>query len=389
MKKLFYLLLMLFPVTTFSQLQSLMNIKTWAYQLQGINIAQIAADTSFDLIIIDYSIDGTDEGKFTPQEITQIRNSGKKVISYLSIGEAEDYRYYWQSSWSTSPPSWLGPENPDWAGNYKVRFWDPQWQSIIFSYVDTIIAQGFDGIYMDIVDAYYYWMVDNPEEPYADTLMMNYIENIRSHITSVTGNTDFIMIPQNAEDIINSDNVDASQKAAYFNTINACGVEDVFCYGGLDEDNPFNPDTYRIGQLQEWLSNSKQVFSIEYLTQPTLINQYITAAHAQNFVPYVCMRALDQLCPGIPVGIVEFEKSKFSVMPNPSDGHFFIYGDFSGDVTISVYSHTGACLIQYQKSCSKAGEDGIDIDISDFSEGFYYVKLQNENNTEVFKIFLY
>ncbi|MFA4853210.1 MAG: hypothetical protein WC599_11880, partial [Bacteroidales bacterium] len=63
-----------FPLVSLSQTQSLMNVKTWAYQLQNINISQIAADTSFKLIVIDYSSDGTDTNKFTPQQIAQIKN---------------------------------------------------------------------------------------------------------------------------------------------------------------------------------------------------------------------------------------------------------------------------------------------------------------------------
>jgi cysteinyl-tRNA synthetase, unknown class len=371
MKRSLFLTVILLPFISIAQLQSLMSVKTWAYQLQGISISQIAADTSFDLVIIDYSIDGTDEGKFTTAEIASIKSSGKKVISYLSIGEAEDYRFYWQSSWSTSPPSWLGPENPDWAGNYKVRFWDPQWQSIIFSYVDTIIDQGFDGVYMDIVDAYYYWMEENPEEAYADTLMMNYVENIRAHITSVTGNGNFIMIPQNAEDIINSTNTTPVQKTAYFNAVNACGVEDVFCYGSLDEDNPYNPDAYRLGQLQEWLAGNKQVFSIEYLTQTALIDQYTTGAHNEDFVPYVCTRALDQLCPGIPVGINENDVQEFSVTPNPCNGTLFLKGKYSGKLQMSLYSSVGSCLMQLQD----AGDGKFDL--SALPDGIYFLRLQD------------
>ena len=102
---------------------------------------------------------------------------------------------------------------------------------------------------MDIIDAYYYWMVENPQQPSADTLMMHFVKNIRHHIDSVTGNNNFIMIPQNAEEIINSTNVSPSQKKAYFNALNGIGVEDVFCYGEMNENNPFNPDTFRIGQL--------------------------------------------------------------------------------------------------------------------------------------------
>lgn len=305
---------------SFSQTASLMNVNTWAYQLQNININQVVNDSTFELIVIDYSIDGTDAGKFTQQEITQIKNSGKKAIAYISIGEAENYRYYWQSVWNTTPPIWLGPENPDWAGNFKVKFWDPQWQNIIFSYIDTIINQGYDGVYMDIIDAYYYWQVENPLEPMADSLMIQFVLNIRNHISSITTNT-FYIIPQNGEDVINSTNVSQNLKTNYFNVINAVGVEDVFFYGSLNEDNPYNPDNYRIQQLQEYQANNKRIFSIEYLTQLNKIQQYYTVAQNENYVPYSCVRALDLLCNGIQVGIKEKQKDNaIEVYPNPTSG---------------------------------------------------------------------
>ncbi|MFA4853148.1 MAG: MJ1477/TM1410 family putative glycoside hydrolase [Bacteroidales bacterium] len=395
MRTCFTFFFILISYSGFAQLQSLMNVKTWAYQLQNINISQIAADTSFKLIVIDYSSDGTDESKFTPQEISQIKASGKKVISYISIGEAEDYRYYWQSSWITTPPAWLGAENPDWPGNYKVKFWDPQWQNIIFSYVDTIINQGFDGIYMDIIDAYYYWMVENPQKPDADSLMVRFVRNIRDHVNTVTGNTDFIMIPQNAEDIVNSTNVTPAQKTAYFNTVNAIGVEDVFCYGNLDEDNQYNPDTYRINQLQEYLTNGKQVFSIEYLTQANLISQYVNGAHSNNFVPYVCVRALDQLCPGIPAGLEEIinlptgqaGEENISLYPNPSTGGVFLSGNnLDKKSVILVFSSLGCLIKKYSMNELNISGNELSIDMSAFSEGVYFLKVFTKTGIECKRI---
>ena len=43
------------------------------------------------------------------------------VLAYLSIGEAEDYRGYWDPSWVDASgvpipgvaPAWLGAENPE------------------------------------------------------------------------------------------------------------------------------------------------------------------------------------------------------------------------------------------------------------------------------------
>lgn len=120
--------------------------------------------TNYDLLIMDlFFNDGVTQ--FTSDEITQLKNKangGKRlVISYMSIGEVEDYRYYWQSSWSNNKPTWMAGENPDWPGNYKVWYWEKEWQDIIFgnnsSYLKKILDANFDGVYLDIIDAFNYF----------------------------------------------------------------------------------------------------------------------------------------------------------------------------------------------------------------------------------------
>ena len=119
--------------------------------------------TNYDLVVLDLYFRNSTE--FTISEINQIRkkaNGGKRLVfSYASIGEAEDYRYYWLDNWNTTPPSWLDAENPNWAGNYKVRYWQPEWQQIIYgndtSYMKKIINAGFDGVYLDLVDSFWFY----------------------------------------------------------------------------------------------------------------------------------------------------------------------------------------------------------------------------------------
>lgn len=119
-------------------------------------------DTNFDIIIIDLFFY---EQMLTKDDVESLKikknGSSRIIICYMSIGEAEDYRYYWQTSWYTNPPSFLTAENPNWPGNYKVKYWDPAWQAIIFgnddSYLKKIIDAGFNGVYLDIIDAFEYF----------------------------------------------------------------------------------------------------------------------------------------------------------------------------------------------------------------------------------------
>lgn len=119
-------------------------------------------NTDYDLIIMDLFFDGAELTAADVASISTKKSGGTRlVVAYMSIGEAEDYRYYWESSWSYAPPSWLDAENPDWAGNYKVKYWDKTWQEIIYgndsSYMKKIIDAGFDGVYLDIIDAFEYY----------------------------------------------------------------------------------------------------------------------------------------------------------------------------------------------------------------------------------------
>jgi len=119
--------------------------------------------TNHDLLIIDLFYEGSD--MLSAQDVASMKhkaNGGQRlVIAYCSIGEAEDYRYYWSSTWDTDPPEWLDEENPDWPGNYRVCYWEPDWQDIIYgndqSYLKKILDVGFDGVYLDIIDAFEYW----------------------------------------------------------------------------------------------------------------------------------------------------------------------------------------------------------------------------------------
>lgn len=118
------------------------------------------SETNYDILIID--LFDNDGKKLTEHNISHLRrkaNGGSRLVfAYMSIGEAEEYRHYWKSDWESHPPLWLDEENPNWEGNYKVKYWEPGWKKLILgkpdSYLDMILESGFDGVYLDIVDAF-------------------------------------------------------------------------------------------------------------------------------------------------------------------------------------------------------------------------------------------
>jgi cysteinyl-tRNA synthetase len=119
------------------------------------------AETNYDLILIDLFFD---DYEFTSEEIQQLKtkaNGGQRlVISYISIGSAENYRYYWENNWKRNNPKWIKKKYDGYEDEYWIEFWDEEWQNIIYgndsSYIKKIINAGFDGVYLDNVEAYYF-----------------------------------------------------------------------------------------------------------------------------------------------------------------------------------------------------------------------------------------
>lgn len=116
-------------------------------------------NTDYDYIIMDLFYCGKEFTATQIEEMKQKAKGGKRLlICYLSIGEAENYRYYWQTDWTVGNPSFIEKEDPNWQGNFYVKYWETEWKEIIYgndnSYLKKIIDAGFDGVYLDIIDAF-------------------------------------------------------------------------------------------------------------------------------------------------------------------------------------------------------------------------------------------
>jgi cysteinyl-tRNA synthetase len=218
----------------------------------------------------------------------------------MSIGEAENYRWYWQNDWTVTyngqpgphAPAWLGPENPAWPGDYKVKYWRPGWQKIIYgspnSYLDKLLATGYDGVYLDVVDAFQYWGTGEPgglSLATAKQYMVEFVEGMANYARVTKGQPGFAVFPQNAEELC--------AFPSYVKTVTGIGHEDVWYDGNTP--NPPSVVNPIIAALNVFLKDGKLVLVIDYCTEPATINDFYAQARAHGYVPYATDRALDKL----------------------------------------------------------------------------------------------
>lgn len=276
----------------------LSGVNDFLYQLQNLDLEAIGA-TAYDLVVMDYSADGGPDGEFSAAEIAALKNSpggSKVVIAYMSIGEAETYRFYWGPAWDADgdgvpdpgAPAWLDVENPDWPGNYKVRYWDSGWQAVVMQYTDRLLAAGFDGAYLDIIDAYEYYAEQGRTT--AAQEMADFVAAVRAHARAV--DPGFYIVPQNAPQL-------AALVPAYMEALDGIGQEDI--YYGYEADNAPTPLTVTAeleGYLDLYVAAGKLVLTIDYADYrlvPDYVDDAYSRSRGRGYVPFCTVRALDEL----------------------------------------------------------------------------------------------
>ena len=285
---------------------------TWVYQLQNPNIKNLAK-SGFPLAVIDYSGDGSDDKRFSKNKLQRLIKNNMVPIAYISIGEAESYRYYWEKTWvekkdpnrlTPKAPKWLGHTNPDWEGNFKVRYWDTDWRdNIIKPYLDKIIAQGFNGVYLDIIDGFEYWsdpetynekmeirMADDPVDDDEDAAqrMIALVHWIAQYCrTRSPLGQDFLIFPQNGERILLYD-----EDGSYLEDVSGIGVEDTWY--SAKEKHPRRTIRERLQFLKTFQEKGKQVLSVDYVdtgdreskSNLKRIKTYVSQCRARGFSCY-------------------------------------------------------------------------------------------------------
>lgn len=203
-------------------------------------------------------------------ELDAIRSghAGRKVVAYISIGEAEDYRPYWRKEWGSkgkltaAAPAWLGAENPEWKGNYRVKYWNADWQKLMLAAIDDAMARGFDGVYLDIVDGFETFeqegkeFIDdrvNPETKQSFRRdMVDWVKAIADRTRAK--NPAALVIPQNGSQLV--------AHPDFLEVISAIGIEDLFTNG--NKVQPKSHTNEVLGHLSKITAAKKPALLIEY-----------------------------------------------------------------------------------------------------------------------------
>jgi cysteinyl-tRNA synthetase len=268
------------------------EVRSWAYQLQNVDPVEIKL-SPYDLVVIDYGFDRRNATAF-PREVVELmrtKPNGKKrlILAYFSIGEAESYRYYWQESWLKNRPEWLEPENPEWPGNYLVQYWHPEWHAILYgspdSYLDRILAAGFDGIYVDGADKFEEWQQRRPR---AAAEMVDLVGAIAAYARAQQ--KDFLIIPQNGDGLL--------YNPKFLEVIDAFAREDLL-YGESEEEVRNSRDSIldSLKRMRPVVAAGKPVLVIEYTSNPDVAASMLREIRERGFVGYVARRDLKTLSP--------------------------------------------------------------------------------------------
>ncbi len=256
-------------------------------QMNGVDY-QFLSSTNFQLGIVD-----PDSSGLTSSQISSLQSSGKTLIGYLSIGEAENFRSYWQSSWNTSPPSFLMGQNPNWPGDYNVKYWDPAWQNIAINQAVDMAKAGYNGIMLDVVDAYTVSNVAAADGGITNARadMVKFVEAISAATKAI--NPNFKIIQNNALDLltVNPDDPTTATNTAYLSHIDGVLAEETF-YNG---NSPASWSSWNVQYLEHAVAAGKDVLTIDYPTSTSAQQSAISQSIADGFVPFIGTLNLDSV----------------------------------------------------------------------------------------------
>jgi cysteinyl-tRNA synthetase len=298
------------------------KVSTFMYQIQNLgtkaNIDLLAA-TDYDMLVVEPGFNFKEDAYDVQYLVSKLKtkpDGGKRILlAYIDIGQAEDYRSYWGEDWvpptadKRGIPDFMITIDPDgWSGNYPVAYWYSDWKKIWLgkdALIEMIAKYGFDGVYLDWVEAYddeKVAAVAEAENVNAPDEMIKFISEIRQ--TGKAINSGFLVIPQNAAYLLDINST------AYSAVIDGIAVEDTWFYGSADADwnspnagdlsgGERHADDYstanRIKQNKKFLKLGLPVFTVDYCVKKSNAEYVYRQSRVNGFIPLVTRVSLSRI----------------------------------------------------------------------------------------------
>ncbi len=286
---------------------TLIEVKHWAYVLQGLETPAVyrqVLSRPYDLYVLEpvltekglRDFDAAGMVRRIREHNLKTRGVNPLVLAYVNLGQAEKWRWYFDESWRPGNPGWIAGEDPDgWQDNHSVAFWSPAWRRIMISgykgasQLDAVLSAGFDGIFMDWVQAFSDPTVMKlAQEQNLDPkkAMFAFLEDIRKYArrTSAKARPDFLMIAQNAPELFFAD------PKRYTSVIDGFSAESVWYTGSYTGSSWEHPLGYNLPM--DKLDPDWQAAHLEYLARirerlPVFITEYAQDINGVNYASKV------------------------------------------------------------------------------------------------------
>ena len=277
----------------------LAHVSSWHYQLQNLDLDRIAT-VAADVIVVDFARAGV---ALTKEEVVRLKigpgGKSRIVLSYLSVGEAEEKRFYWDPLWKGQEegrPTWLKLENCAWPGAWSVRFWQDGWKRIVYrdqvSYLRKIIQAGFDGVYLDRVDMFEDFPEIAKEQPNAPQEMIDLVADLAQTARAIRPG--FLVVPNNGLSLL--------AHRDFRRTIDGLGMEELlFSEKGTGVRNDPRKVNDNLALLRKLQWDYKPVFTLEYLITKDAIEAARRELDGLKIIAAFPNRALDGGDPTTPV----------------------------------------------------------------------------------------
>jgi len=287
----------------------LSGVQSWLYLLDSDlepPLVDLIADSGHDLVVLDFVPSQADRRDFDMSGVVERLHAAaqpKLVLAYLDIGQAEDYRTYWQPGWGPGDPDWIVGVDPEgWEGCFPVAYWAPAWRDIWLSdkgYLRAVVEAGFDGMYLDWIEAYDDKNVcaqADKEDRDPEAEMVQWVRDLAERGRALAPR--FIVVAQNAVELLEDGRYEAlldgvAQEAIWFD-----GSEDGRREGDVHTDAELT-DEY-LSYLEPARARGLAVLTVDYARERGNVSEASLNARQRGFIPFVGGRGLASYEPPAP-----------------------------------------------------------------------------------------